>query len=180
MRDVRGTDGRLKAVRQLAANNLAIVLVTSGDYEGARRLLEGPDRQLAGPMPVLRSLNLGTIALLEGDDVGDERMFRSVIATSPDDPVALHGLAVIAGSARAWTGDPPLEAALNAAPRQAPRHRVPEGDASEVSPRPSEAMTKVGLPASGMLDTTLTPVSLGHHPGAEGRVRQGHRAAHPR
>ena len=92
-----------------------------------------------------------------------ERLFKKVLETSPGNPVALNSLGVIARKRGELDEAVRLfEEGLATAPlRGGPRH-IPEGDELKRLPTGQRfRAVRVGLPATGELDTTLTRVSLG-------------------
>ncbi|MDR0583169.1 MAG: tetratricopeptide repeat protein [Treponema sp.] len=67
-------------------NELAICLMETGDYPGARRELETALRE--DPENVKIISNLGVLAMRNGNDEEAAAFFRTVLALEPDDPVA--------------------------------------------------------------------------------------------
>ncbi|MDR2608926.1 MAG: tetratricopeptide repeat protein [Treponema sp.] len=67
-------------------NELAICLMESGDYEGARRELETALRE--DPENIKIISNLGVLAMKTGDEDRAHNFFRIVLELDPEDPVA--------------------------------------------------------------------------------------------
>ena len=83
-------------VRRTAEANLAVILIELGDYDEAKRLLAGA-RQAPSKRPDIATLlNLGAIALAQGDDAEAERLFRKVLEAAPENIVALNSLGAVA------------------------------------------------------------------------------------
>ncbi|WP_250847104.1 CHAT domain-containing protein [Aquisphaera insulae] len=78
-----------------AAQNLSTVLIEMGDFSEARRRFGKPNDS-GSYKDVSTRINLGTIALVEGDDTSAERLFREVIEFAPNNHVAVNSLGVIA------------------------------------------------------------------------------------
>ncbi|MDR1099611.1 MAG: tetratricopeptide repeat protein [Treponema sp.] len=76
-------------------NELAICLMEQGGYEAARKELETALRD--DPENVKLISNLGVLAMKRGDDDEAAAFFRTVLEMEPQDPIALQGLAGLAG-----------------------------------------------------------------------------------
>ena len=82
-------------IRYAAAQNLSTVLIEMGDFSEARRRFGKPNDTNTYKDISTRN-NLGTIALVDGDDTTAERLFREVIEFDPNNYVAVNSLGVIA------------------------------------------------------------------------------------
>jgi tetratricopeptide (TPR) repeat protein len=76
-------------------NELAICLMEQGGYEAARKELETALKD--DPENTKLISNLGVLAMKRGDDDEAAAFFRTVLELEPQDPIALQGLAGLAG-----------------------------------------------------------------------------------
>jgi tetratricopeptide (TPR) repeat protein len=76
-------------------NELAICLMEQSEYEAARKELETALRN--DPENVKIISNLSVLAMKRGDDDEAAAFFRAVLELEPKDPIALQGLAGLAG-----------------------------------------------------------------------------------